>query len=298
MRALNSLLSMLSAPRAPRDPAPSRLAYRMERLWLTPAFRHAVRVGMPVMAVLMAGIVWLSDADRREAIGARLTELRESFESRPEFMVTLIAIEGASPAVDTAIRQMVPFQLPVSSFRLDLDALRAQIERIDAVARAELAIRKGGILQVQITERQPVILWRTASGLEMLDEAGHRVATLLERTARPDLPVIAGEGADAHVPEALEILRAARPIAARIRGLVRVGERRWDIVLDGDRRIQLPQDGAIEAVRRVVAIDRAEDLLGRAISVVDLRNPERPTLRLAPEREAQFTSSDVEVTGQ
>ncbi|PPB80147.1 cell division protein FtsQ [Albidovulum inexpectatum] len=298
MRALKSLVSMLSAPRVPRDPAPSRLAYRMERLWLTPAFRHAVRVGMPVMAVLMAGIVWLSDADRREAMSARLSELRESFENRPEFMVGLIAVEGASPAVDSAIRQMVPFQLPVSSFRLDLDALRARIERIDAVARAELAIRKGGVLQVQITERQPVILWRTAGGLEMLDETGHRVATLLDRTARPDLPVITGEGADAHVPEALAILRAARPIAARIRGLVRVGERRWDIVLDGDRRILLPQDGAIEAVRRVVAIDRAEDLLGRAISVVDLRNPGRPTLRLAPERVAQFTSSDVEVTGQ
>ena len=40
-------------PAAPRrDPAPSRWAYRMNRLWLTPLFRAALRVGLPAFLVI------------------------------------------------------------------------------------------------------------------------------------------------------------------------------------------------------------------------------------------------------
>lgn len=264
-----------------RDPAPSRLSYRVERLWLTPAFRKVVRVGLPSFLIVATVTGYLADADRRGALQTMLADLRQSVENRPEFRVSLMAIDGASEPVANAIRSMLPVTLPASSFRLDLAALRATIAQIDAVASADLHIRKGGILQVTVTERQPAVLWRTGPGLEMLDATGHRVATLLDRTARPDLPVIAGEGADARVTEALEILDAARPIHARIRGLVRVGERRWNIVLDRDQRILLPETGPVEAVRRVIALDQAEDMLGRAITDVDMRNTNRPTIRLA-----------------
>ena len=41
---------------APRDPAPSRLTYRYQRLMLTPGFRAAVRIGVPILLILT---VWL-----------------------------------------------------------------------------------------------------------------------------------------------------------------------------------------------------------------------------------------------
>ena len=53
----------------------------------------------------------------------RLAELRESVENRPEFMVSLMAIDGASEPVANAIRGMLPVTLPASSFRIDLEAL-------------------------------------------------------------------------------------------------------------------------------------------------------------------------------
>lgn len=283
------------ARRERRDPAPSRLAYRVERLWLTPGFRKAVRFGLPSVLIVAIAAGLLADGGRRAAMQAKLAELRESVENRPEFMVTLMAIDGASEPVANAIRGMLPVTLPASSFRIDLGAFRAAIAQIDAVAGAELRIRKGGVLQVTVTERVPAVLWRRGAALEMLDVTGHRVATLLDRTARPDLPVIAGEGADAAVTEALAILHAARPIRARVRGLVRVGERRWDVVLDRDQRILLPESDPVTAIQRVIVLDQAEDLLGRDIAVVDLRNEMRPTIRLATpaqgEKEAEMKVS-------
>ena len=68
-----------------------------------------------------------------------------------------------------------------------------------------------------------------------------RVAEIDGRLRRPDLPLIAGEGAEQHVPEALALLAETGPVATRVRGLVRVGERRWDLVLDRDQVVKLPE---------------------------------------------------------
>lgn len=282
----------LSAPRrytaqnealAPRkDPAPSRTAYRMQRLWLTPVFRAVMRVGVPAFLITFMGGVYLADADRRAALTSSIAGVRQAVEQRPEFMVSLIAIDGASPSLDGAIRSIIDMKLPQSSFDLDLEAARARIATLDAVADAELRVKSGGVLQVTITEREPVMLWRKSDALELLDATGRRVAKVLTRSDRADLPLLLGDGADKAVPEALQIVAASGPFLPRLRGLVRMGERRWDLVLDRDQRIMLPAEDPVKALERIIALDQAEDLLARDILAIDLRNQDRPVLRLAP----------------
>jgi len=269
------------APSRPRDPAPSRMAYRLHRLWLTPLVRGVVRVGGPVALVVLAVAGLLSDADRRAALAGVWTELRSGIEERPEFQVSGVDILGASAPVRAALAALAPQEFPVSSFRLDLDGLRAEVEALDAVARAELRVRADAVLELRIEERVPVAIWRTDDGLKLIDAEGRRVARLLAREARADLPLLAGLGADAEVAEARALAAAAAPLGDEVVGFVRMGERRWDVVLSGDRRILLPGQGALSALERVLALDQAQDLLARDVAVVDMRLPGRPTVRLS-----------------
>ena len=264
-----------------RDPAPSRWAYRMQRLWLTPLFRVTMRVGMPAFLVVLAMGIYLSDAARRDSFANFAVATKEKVTERPMFMVNLLSIDGASPELADAVRSKLNLQLPQSSLALDLDAVRVRAEQLDAVANATVRLGAGNVLQVTISERQPAWVWRTSNGLMMLDASGHRIAGLAARDDRADLPLLAGEGADQAVTEAQSIFAAAKPWASRIRGLVRISERRWDLVLDRDQRILLPADAAIAAVEGLLALDKAENILARDLTVVDLRNPLRPVLRLA-----------------
>lgn len=265
-----------------RDPAPSKWAYRKQRWLLTPYVRTFLVKGLPTLAVLGAIALWFSYAPNRQALVGRLTLLREEFEARPEFRVSLARVEGASDDLAEAVRAKLALPLPMSSFDIDLDAARARIEALDAVQKADLRVRSGGILQVVITERVPVAVWRTEDGLTLVDENGHRVAGLLSRADRADLPLIAGEGADVATPEALQLIAAAGPLTPRLRGLVRVGDRRWDLVLDRDQRVLLPETNPVQALERLLALDQAQDLMNRDILTVDLRSNHRPTLRLTP----------------
>ena len=265
----------------PRDPAPSRLSYKANRLWLTPGIRRLTQIGLPVL--LLAALVggYLANPDNRNAIVAAVAETRRSIETRPEFMVTLMAVEGASPVLADTVRKLLPVDFPVSSFDLDLEEMQERIAALDVVETVDIVIRPGGVMEVNVTEREPVLVWRRTGALELIDATGHRVATLTERAARPDLPLIAGWRANAAVGEALEILAAAGPLAPHLRGLVRVGERRWDLVLDDGPTIMLPEAEPVAALEQVLALDASEDLLARDLSHVDFRDPRRPTLRLS-----------------
>lgn len=271
-----------------RDPAPSKWDYRLQRLMLTPYVRAFVWKGLPTLVLLGAGALWFSHEANRQAVIGQLTHLREEFEARPEFRVSLARVEGASDDLAEAVRAKLALPLPMSSFDIDLDAARARIEALDAVQKADLRVRSGGVLQVVITERVPVAIWRTEDGLTLVDETGHRVAGLLSRADRPDLPLIAGEGADGATPEALDLIAAAGPLTPRIRGLVRIGERRWDLVLDRDQRVLLPEENPVQALERLLALDHAQDLMNRDILTVDLRSDHRPTLRLSPNALAEI----------
>jgi cell division protein FtsQ len=283
MQSLTASRTARRATRPPRrDPAPSKWDYRMQRLMLTPYIRAFLLKGLPMLAILGGAVLWFSHEPNRLALIAQLTHLRQDFEARPEFRVTLARVEGASDDLATAVRTKLALALPMSSFDIDLDAARDRIEALDAVKRADLRVRSGGVLQVMITERMPVAVWRTEDGLMLVDDTGHRVAGLRSRADRPDLPLIAGEGADLETPEALTLIAAAGPLTPRIRGVVRVGERRWDIVLDRGQRVMLPETNPVQALERLLALDHAQDLMNRDILTVDLRSDHRPTLRLTP----------------
>lgn len=270
-------------PSVPRDPAPSRLAYRLHRLWLTPIFRAIVVIGVPAYVAIMSIGIFFADADRRAVVTAAFADLRANFEERPEFMVTSMVVEGGSAPVEAALMAVGPALFPVSTFHLDLEEMRAAMEAFDAVKRADLRVLPGGVLEVRVLEREPAIIWRSAEGLELLDDEGSRVAILKVREARADLPMIAGEGAQHAVPEALLLLATAAPLGERVRGLERVGERRWDLVLTRGQRVLLPEQGAVLALERALALDRAEDVLERDVATLDMRDARRPTLRLNPD---------------
>lgn len=268
-------------PMTPRnDPAPSRWSYRYQRLMLTPLFRKLLRVGVPFGLSFGLATAYLADEGRREQVLLTYADIRHQIETRPEFMVNLLAVEGASTAVAEDIREIFPIEFPVSSFDLDLNDVRQTIRALPAVADVDMRIRNGGVLVAEVTERQPVALWRTREGLSVVDLDGVRIAALESRAARPDLPVVAGKGADAAIPEALEVLAAAAPLEGRVRGIVRMGERRWDLVLDRDQRILLPERNPVGAIERVIVLGDVQDMLERDLVAVDMRLGARPTIRM------------------
>jgi len=266
-----------------RDPAPSKWGYKLERLMLTPSFMAGVRVGVPIMLVAIIAVTWFSNPANQAMLDERVEAAKIAVQNRPEFMVNSMEITGADAALTAQVEEVLPMILPASSFSLDLEDMRATVASLNAVADARVVLGEGGVLNVAVTPRQAVALWRDGQTLKLIDHEGIFAGVVATRGDRLDLPLIAGIGAQAHIGEALALFRATGPLAPRVRGLVRMGERRWDMVLDRNQRILLPQGDARAALDRVIALSQAHELLERDVAVVDMRNGDRPTIRMTPE---------------
>lgn len=265
------------------DPAPSRLTYRVQRLWLTPLFRALLRVGLPAFAVIATLLWYATDEEKVQALRDQVAEIRREIEDRPEFRINVLSIEGASPVTTEEVRATLALNLPVSSFDIDLAELRARVEALPAVASASVRNAGGGTLAIEVEERVPALIWQSREGTVLIDAEGHFVAALADRPPEAPLPMIAGSGADQAVEEALALFAAARPLGERLLGLVRVGERRWDVVLREGPRILLPADAPRAALDRVLLLHDVQEFLDRDLVRIDLRNPGQLTVQLTPE---------------
>jgi len=282
-------------PESPRrDPAPSRWGYRYQRLMLTPSFRKMVRVGLPVLVVggLIAG--WAARDTNRQMVADAYNDMKSQIQQRDEFMVMAMAVDGADETLSGDIRTVLPLEFPVSSFDLNLEEMRQTVAALPAVAEASLRVRPGGILQVNVTQRQPVAMFRGPDGLKLIDLDGVLIQSIIARADRPDLPLITGDGARDALAEGLEIYSVAGPLLPKMRGVVRMGERRWDVILDSGQRILLPTTEPIRAFERVVALDEAQDLLERDVAVIDMRHPHRPTIRMNEQAVAHLRQISAE----
>lgn len=266
-----------------RDPAPSRMSYRMQRWMLTPGVRLLLRAGIPILIVFAVASGFLASETRRDALKQFVVDIRLGIQERPEFMVSLMAIDGAGLNLAEEIRAAVPLNFPISSFDLELAQIRDVISGLGPVKNASVRIRPGGVLQIDVIERLPVVVWRDRRGVTLLDETGVQVEKIPARSERADLPLIAGRGADKNVAEALALIAASGPMRDRVRGLVRIGERRWDVVLNRSQRILLPANKPVRALEHVIALSQAQDMLKRDLAVVDMRIAARPTIRMSPE---------------
>lgn len=262
------------------DPAPSRVGYKIQRLWLTPIVRNGVTIGFPLMIIFLIGLYFLTNDNLRAKVSGVMLEAQSNIQARPEFKVELMKIDGGTEELAKSIRKSLNLQFPTNSFDLDLPKIKNQIEQMNEVKVASLYLRPGGLLEVQLDQRKPLIIWRDGPKLEMVDSEGELAGLLTSRLDRLDLPLIAGTAAKAHMFEALELYAMAEPIAHRLRGLRRMGMRRWDAILDRGLIIQLPEDNPLDALNRVLALDTAQQILTRDIVIIDMRDAARPVLRL------------------
>jgi len=253
-----------AARKVPRDPAPSKWKYRYQRWMLTPGVRAMVKIGTPVAVLVVAAGVWFAQGDNRAMIAAQYE-----------------AAKNAQTVDD--VHTMLPMAFPQSSFDLDLVEMRDTVKDLYAVKNAHVRVGDAGALIVEITPRVPVAVWREDNVVRLIDREGEVSGILESRAARPDLPLIAGDGAYANLDEALVLFRTAAPIKERVRALVRMGERRWDFVLDGGQRLMLPAENPVAALDHMIVLNDAHGMLDRDIAAVDMRDEKRAVLRMSAE---------------
>ncbi len=262
------------------DPAPSRVAYRIMRLLLIPRFRLIFTLGFPSLLIFCATLGLFININVWENISAIKKDLKLAFVERPEFMIKVASIDGSSDELANEIREILPLDFPVSYFDLDIKYLHKVVNEIPAVASAAIKISAGGVLQINVAEKSPAFIWRKDNVMSVIDETGSFIRIANSRVDYPKLPLVVGEAADLAVSEISSLMQANEYFKDHVRAFIRVGERRWDLILENNVRIMLPQREFLAAFDRLMLMNEAGQLLSGRLSNIDMRLVVRPTVRV------------------
>ena len=262
------------------DPAPSRVAYRIMRLLLIPRLRLIFSLGFPSLLIFCATLGLFININVWENISAIKKDLKLAFVERPEFMIKVASIDGSSDELVNEIREILPLDFPVSYFDLDIKYLHKVVNEIPAVASAAIKISAGGVMQINVAEKTPAFIWRKDNVMSVIDETGSFIRIANSRVDYPKLPLVVGEAADLAVSEISSLMQANEYFKDHVRAFIRVGERRWDLILENNVRIMLPQREFLAAFDRLMLMNEAGQLLSGRLSNIDMRLVVRPTVRV------------------
>ena len=155
---------------------------------------------------------------------------------------------------------------------------RQRVLDVDWVRDATVSRLYPGTIHVNVTEYVPFAVWRQNGRTSIISETG-QVVTERKAPWLAKLPVVDGAGAEKAAAAILPLLTQRPSLRARIRTIVRVGGRRWDLRLANAVKVMLPATQVATALDELIAINARTGLLERDIVFVDMRIPDRVTIR-------------------
>lgn len=227
-------------------------------LWLTGSL-----LAFTVMAALFAGGYVANTAKKMDrGVSALVTDAG--------FGISAVHLAGNSRTSPRTILAALGFQPGQSIFDADIHAARARLMKLDWVADAEVRRRYPDTISVDLVEKVPFALWRSPKGLFVVERSGapitsHNISQFMK------LPVLAGAGAAKHGAKLVDAIATHRAIAARVKVMERISQRRWNLILDDNVVVKLPELGwekQLDVLEKLI-VDKG--VLERDIREIDLR---------------------------
>jgi cell division protein FtsQ len=163
---------------------------------------------------------------------------------------------------------------------LDVAEARAKLTASPWISEATVRKLYPHRLEIEITERVPFALWQTEGKINVIADDGSVLAPLTDRRFVA-LPLVVGRGAEKKAKAFLATLERYPAIRAEVRAAILVGDRRWNLKLKNGIDVRLSEQNAESGLNRLAGLDRDRKLLTRDITAVDLRLPDRVSVRLS-----------------
>lgn len=216
------------------------------------------------------------------AIGGHTSTVVQSITARTGFAIDEIRVSGNRETSEIDIFDRVGLDGWTSLVGFDVADARRRIESLPWVESATVRKVYPSTLEVRVVERMPFAIWQHGSLLSLIERDG-RIIAPLTGALHVGLPLVVGAGAQDAAAGIVERIAAIPELSGRVRGFVRVSDRRWDLRLENDVTVKLPETGVDAALDELLALDLRHGLLSRDIVAVDLRFADRLVVRLSPD---------------
>ena len=243
---------------------------------------------VPRFAGLAAGLAFLLSAaaygvikgGHVAAIQTAIKDSADAAANRAGMRIATVSLSGQRQVSREEIFAAAGVTDHSSLLFLDVAEARARLEAIPWIAEATVRKLYPDRLQITITEREAFALWQQQGKVHVIAADGTVLAAKVEPRLA-SLPFVVGNGAAVKARDFLAVLDRFPALRDQVRAAILVGERRWNLRLKNGIDVRLPDSDVERALESLTRLNREKSLLSRDIVAVDLRLPDRVTVRLS-----------------
>ena len=190
------------------------------------------------------------------------------------FGIAEVHVTGNARTPPESVLAALGFAPGQSIFGADLQSARARLMALDWVADADVVRRYPDTINVRLIEKVPFALWQSGNAIYVVERSGGTITS--QGIANfTHLPLLMGDGAPQIAAEIVDAVQARRALSARVKAFQRQSERRWNLILDNNVVVKLPEknwQAELDTLEHLI-IDKG--VLERDIVEIDLRDATR-----------------------
>jgi len=237
-------------------------------------------VAASALIILSSVAYGLVRGDHLPATIASVDDARDTVGNAVGLRIEAIALSGQRQLTRDDVLTSAGVTGHSSLLFFDVAAARARLKSNPWIADATVQKLYPDRLQITISEREPFALWQRNGRVWVIAPDG----TVLEPFSGQrftNLPLVVGAGAEVRAKEFTALLDRYPEIRRLVRACVLVGERRWNLRLHNGIDVRLPEADVARALDQLTKLNRDQKLSSRDITAIDLRLPDRVTVRLS-----------------
>jgi cell division protein FtsQ len=200
------------------------------------------------------------------------------FSARAGLRVDNVLVTGRKRVTRLAVERALQVRrgMPMAAF--DPHTAKDRLEKLAWIRSATVERQLPDTILIRINERRPLALWQLNGRMALIDVDG-KVITRWKLSRYWRSPLVVGAGAAKHAAAIIRTLHGHPRLNARVRALVRVSKRRWDIKFKNGVIARLPEKNAARALATLDRLVQREHLLDRDVVAIDLRFKDRLVVR-------------------
>jgi cell division protein FtsQ len=238
--------------------------------------------GLSATAVLLIGaaVFGVVKGGHGDDVLGALSDVRNAAANSVGFRITSVAISGRKQLTQDEVLAIGGVNGRSSLLFLNAAATRDKLKADPWIADATVQKLYPGRLQIDITERAPYALWQENGRVSVIAEDGTVLEPYVARRF-VKLPLVVGKGAETRAKDFLNLLARYPQVRSAVKAVVFVGERRWNLRLADGIDVRLPEADVEKALATLSKMDKETGLFSRDITAIDMRLPDRLTVRLS-----------------
>jgi len=260
----------LQRPQPPRGAIAWLERYLPRRIGV--AFTALILLGSAGMGIVKGGHV--------DEFVQALDDARNGAANLAGFRIQRVAIGGRKQLTQDEVLTIGGISGRSSLLFLDAAAVRDRLKANPWIADATVLKYFPGELQIDIVERTAFARWQLDGHMAVIAEDGAVLEPYVARRFQA-LPLVVGKGAGERAKDFLALLQRYPLIASQTRAVALIGERRWNVWLSSGLVLRMPEHDVGNALTTLTRLDQDDRLFSRDITAIDMRLPDRLTVRLS-----------------